>query len=247
MFAKPKLQPQRLQRIAKSRKGHPRPGGHEEGAKPFSLFLCQVPGMVCGCSLQIGNCKSKIANRMSQFDSLKDYYEILGADERTSRHDLERLYKRMAARRHPDKGGTEEEMKSLNEAYQVLRNETTRQEYDAQRARPVNLDFAPVSSPPAEDIGLLGHCLSAFFCLLIGLFLLFLVRSQWIWFLWPLGILAIFVILFGIIMARSAMLAISASLPVSNRFRGHTRLQEGIFWTLVLASGYGIYLLLSAV
>lgn len=53
---------------------------------------------------------------MSEFDRSKDYYEILGADERASRSDLERLYKRMAARLHPDKGGNEEEMKSLNEA-----------------------------------------------------------------------------------------------------------------------------------
>jgi len=35
--------------------------------------------------------KSKIRDRMSQFDSHKDYYEILGANERTSRRDLERL------------------------------------------------------------------------------------------------------------------------------------------------------------
>ncbi len=64
---------------------------------------------------------------MSQPDSQKDYYEILGANESTSARDLERLYKRMAARRHPDKGGSEEEMKTLNEAYGVLekhRNQT---------------------------------------------------------------------------------------------------------------------------
>lgn len=184
---------------------------------------------------------------MSQFDSHKDYYEILGADERTSRRDLERLYKRMAATRHPDKGGSEEEMKSLNEAYDVLRNEETRQEYDAQRAKPVNLDFSPVSSPTAQDVGLMGQGLSAFFCLLIGLFLLFLVRIQWIRFLWPLAVLAVMVILLGVVMVRNALRAFNASLPVSNRFRRHTRLQEGIFWTLVVMSWYGIYLLLSAI
>ena len=70
------------------------------------------------------------------FDSQKDYYEILGANERATPRDLERLYKRMAARRHPDRGGSEEEMKSLNEAYSVLRNRETRHEYDAQRVKP---------------------------------------------------------------------------------------------------------------
>ena len=53
---------------------------------------------------------------MSQFDSSKDYYDILGAEEGASPRDIERLYKRLAARRHPDRGGSEDEMKSLNEA-----------------------------------------------------------------------------------------------------------------------------------
>src|SRR6266850_4057713 len=101
---------------------------------------------------------------MSRSDSHKDYYEILGANERTSLRDLERLYKRMAARRHPDKGGSEDEMKSLNEAYSVLRNKETRLEYDAQRKKPA-ADFVPVSSPAARDVGLFGQGLSAFFCL----------------------------------------------------------------------------------
>jgi hypothetical protein len=184
---------------------------------------------------------------MSQFDSKKDYYEILGANERASRRDLDRLYKRLASRRHPDKGGTEEEMKSLNEAYRVLKNEETRSEYDAERSKPVNVAFVPASSPAAQDIGLLGHGLSAFFCLLVGLFLLFLVRFQWIWFLWPLAILALFVILSGVMMARSAMRAVNASLPLSNRLKRYTRLQEAVFWSVVTASGYGVYLLLTSV
>lgn len=183
---------------------------------------------------------------MSQFDSHKDYYEILGANERSSPRDLERLYKRMAARRHPDRGGSEEEMKSLNEAYSVLRNKETRREYDAQRMKPA-VGFIPVSAAAATDVGLLGQGLSAFFCTLIGLFLLFLVRFQGIWFLWPLGILAVVVILFGIIMARSAMRALNASLPVSNPWRRYTRVQEAIFWSVVIGSGYGVYLLLTAV
>lgn len=184
---------------------------------------------------------------MSQFDSAKDYYQILGADERVATRDLDRLYKRLAARRHPDKGGSEEEMKSLNEAYRVLKNDQTRREYDAQRVRVVEPGFVPPSAPAAQDIGLLGHSLSAFFCLLIGLFLLFLVRIQWIWFLWPLSILAVFVIGFGVMMARGAFRALNASLPLSSRIRRHTRVQEALFWTLVLSGCFGIYLLLASV
>jgi hypothetical protein len=89
--------------------------------------------------------------------------------------------------------------------------------------------------------------LSAFFCLLIGLFLLFLVRFQWIWFLWPLGILAALVIMFGIVMARSAMRSVNASLSLTNPLRRYTRVQEALFWSVVMVSGYGVYLLLTAV
>jgi hypothetical protein len=183
---------------------------------------------------------------MSQFDSNKDYYEILGANERSSRRDLKRLFRRLAASRHPDKGGSEEEMKTLNEAYRILKNDEMRRDYDAQRIKPAKPTAVPASSPAAREVGLLGHGLSAFFCLLVGLFLLFLVRLQWIWFLWPLGILALLVILFGVMMARSAMRAIAASLPWSNRFRHYARLHEAIFWLIVTAGGYGVYLLLNA-
>jgi hypothetical protein len=184
---------------------------------------------------------------MSEFDSNKDYYQILGASEDASPRELERLYKRMAARHHPDRGGSEEEMKSLNEAYAVLRNDRTRREYNSQRSQPVERSFAPVGSPAAKEVGLLGHGLSALLCLLTGLFLLFLVRFQWIWFLWPLAILAVFVIFFGIMMARSALRAVNESLPLSNPVRRHTRIQEAAFWIAVIGGCYGLYLLLTVV
>ena len=183
---------------------------------------------------------------MSQFDSRKDYYAVLGADEATPQKQIDRLYKRLAAQRHPDKGGSEEEMKSLNEAYRILRNEPLRREYDAKRSRAVEPGFA-VAAPPAQDVGLMGHGLSAFFCLMIGTFLLFLVRVQWIWFLWPLAILAVFVIGFGILMARSYMRAMNSSLSVTNRLRRHTRLQEAVFWSVVVVAGYGVYRLMTAI
>ena len=183
---------------------------------------------------------------MSQFDSRKDYYEILGANERTSASELERLYKRMAARLHPDRGGSEEKMKSLNEAYGVLKNKEARQEYDALRVKAPAL-FVRVSAPAAPDVGLLGQGLSTFFTLLIGLFLLFLVRLQWMRFLWPLALLAVLIIVFGIMMARTAMRAFNASLPITNRFRRYTRAQEAAFWCVVIAGCYGVYLLLVAI
>jgi hypothetical protein len=178
----------------------------------------------------------------------KDYYRILGADESTSRRDIERLYKRLASRHHPDRGGTEENMKSLNEAYRVLKDESLRRDYDSKRRTPKSgANFVPVASPTAQDIGSSGQGLSALLCLLVGLFLLFLVRFQWIWFLWPLAILAGLVTLFGVLMAHAAMLSFTTSLPRSNLLKRYRHLPKAVFWLTVAAGIYGIYLLFTAV
>jgi len=183
---------------------------------------------------------------MSQFDSNKDYYGVLGVDKDASQIEIERQYKRQAAKHHPDRGGSEEQMKSLNEAYGVLKDKHRRNTYDAVRPRRVTPHgFTPVTTPTARDVGVMGHCLSALLCLIAGVFLLLLVRFQWMFFLWPLLILALFVLGFGVLLARSAMVAVDASLPQTNRFKGRTRLQEAAFWTVVVSSGYGLYLLMS--
>lgn len=181
---------------------------------------------------------------MSGIDSSKDYYDVLGVSEDASREEIDRQYKREAHKHHPDRGGSEERMKSLNEAYAVLKDAGTRQTYDlGKEKRAAHQSFVPVSTPTARNIGVFGHVLSAGLCLFAGVFLLMLVRFQWIWFLWPLAILAGFVIGLGIVMARSAMVAANASLPVTNRFRRHTKFQEIAFWCVVLMSIYGVYLL----
>jgi curved DNA-binding protein CbpA len=51
---------------------------------------------------------------MAQFDANKDYYSTLGAETDSSPGEIERLYKRLAVRHHPDRGGCEEQMKALN-------------------------------------------------------------------------------------------------------------------------------------
>ena len=183
---------------------------------------------------------------MSQFDSNKDYYGVLGVDKDASQVDIDRQYNRQAAKHHPDRGGSEERMKSLNEAYGVLKDKTLRTSYDAERRQPVApLVFRPVSTPTARDVGIMGQGLSAFLCLFGGVFLLLLVRYQWFWFLWPLVILALMILGFGILLARSAMVAANASLPVTNRLKRHTKLQEVAFWMAIVSCGYGLYLLMT--
>ena len=184
---------------------------------------------------------------MSQFDSNKDYYGVLGVDKDASQVEIDRQYKREAAKHHPDRGGNEERMKSLNEAYGVLRNESLRNSYDAGRRRePVTPQgFGPMTIPTARNVGVLGQSLSALLCLIGGMFLLLLVRFQWFWFLWPLAILAFMILGFGVMLARSAMVAVNASLPVTNRLKRHTRLQEVAFWMVIVSGAYGLYLIMT--
>lgn len=183
---------------------------------------------------------------MSQFDSNKDYYGVLGIDKDASQVEIERQYKREAAKHHPDRGGNEERMKSLNEAYGVLKDKTLRYSYDAGRYRPASPQgFTPVTTPTARDVGVFGHCLSALLCFIAGAFLLLLVRFQWIFVLWPLAILALFVLGFGVMLARSAMVAVNASLPKTNRLKDHTKIQEVAFWSLIAGFGYGLYVVMT--
>jgi hypothetical protein len=187
---------------------------------------------------------------MSQFDSNKDYYAVLGVDKDASRVDLDRSYRRLASKHHPDRGGSEERMKLLNEAYGVLKDSRVRGDYDAVRrpraaASASASGFVRVNTPTARDVGVFGHCLSAGLCLIAGVFLLLLVRFQWIWILWPLAILAVFVAGFGVLLARSAMVKVNESLPVTNRFKRHTKIQEVAFWVVIITSCYGLYLLMS--
>ncbi len=181
---------------------------------------------------------------MSRVDSTNDYYDVLGVASDATREEIDRQYKRAAHKHHPDRGGSEERMKSLNEAYSVLKDAGSRQSYDEKRGSlAAERPSVPASTPTARDVGVFGHVLSASLCLLAGMFLLLLVRYQWIWFLWPLAILAVFVIGFGVLMARSAMVAVNASLPLNNRLRRHTTVQELLFWSIVLISVLGVYVL----
>jgi curved DNA-binding protein CbpA len=182
---------------------------------------------------------------MSRFDSSKDYYSILGADADATPGEIERLYKRRAVEHHPDRGGDEEEMKRLNEAYGVLKNEAARNAYDAERGQEPDEYFEPYSSPSAVADEISGRSVEALLCLFAGVVLLIIVRAHWMRFLWPLGLLAVFVIIAGILLAHSAMLAIRGTFNASHPARRYTGIQEALFWSSVGFGGYGLYLVLS--
>lgn len=184
---------------------------------------------------------------LDRLNSEKDYYQVLGAGEGASPREIERLYKRLAHLRHPDRGGSEDDMKALNEAYQVLRDSTRRKEYDSHRSRPATKSAAIHVTPTAPDVGVYGQFLSALLCMLVGLMLLFLVHFNGLWFLWPMSILATGVVLFGVIIAHSAMTNARESFAVGHPVRRFRAAQEIGFWLLICVAAYGVYLVLTTI
>ncbi len=63
----------------------------------------------------------------------KDYYKILGVAKDASKDDIQRAYKKLARKHHPDvntASGAEDKFKEINEAKEVLRDPEKRKLYD---------------------------------------------------------------------------------------------------------------------
>jgi DnaJ family protein A protein 2 len=58
------------------------------------------------------------------------FYDILKVSSIASQLDIKKAYKNLARIHHPDKGGSEKKMKEINNAFEILSNETKKQLYD---------------------------------------------------------------------------------------------------------------------
>ncbi len=68
----------------------------------------------------------------------KDYYKVLGVEPGAGEAEIKTSYRRLARKFHPDvskESGAEEKFKSVNEAYEVLRDAKKRAAYDQLRTR----------------------------------------------------------------------------------------------------------------
>ncbi len=180
----------------------------------------------------------------------RDHYDTLGAGREEAREEIERRYKRLARVHHPDRGGDEEEMKAVNEAWRVLSDAAARREYDARHPQPQQVPYAAhraVVSPGAKADPVSGRIVGALLCTFAGLVLLLLVKAHYIMFLWPLALLAFGVVVFGLLMGHGALVFAREQVRPGHPLRRHVWAQESLFCACVLAGGYGVYLLLRAV
>src|SRR5215510_10543465 len=65
----------------------------------------------------------------------RDYYETLGVPKTASEDEIRKAFRTLARKYHPDvakdKKSAEEKFKEINEAYEVLSDESKRKKYDA--------------------------------------------------------------------------------------------------------------------
>jgi hypothetical protein len=62
------------------------------------------------------------AQRLLKQAKKKDYYKVLGISRDADSRTIKKAYRKAAMLAHPDKGGSETKMASVNEAYEVLSN-----------------------------------------------------------------------------------------------------------------------------
>ena len=186
---------------------------------------------------------------MAEFDPEKDYYRELGLEETASTDEIDRAFRKEARKRHPDHGGSEEEMKSLNEAHDVLSDPDARKAYDGQRntSGPVygsSMAFNPEASSAAGTLKIevsdgdsAGLVIGAATCILIGLPLWLLVEMQWVFFLWPLRLLALSAVGLGVLMGNAALSSIHRRRKETGKALrpGEATAHRVLYWAIAIA------------
>jgi hypothetical protein len=196
---------------------------------------------------------------LSKLETDKNYYEVLGVASNATEAEIDRSFKAKAREQHPDAGGTEEAMKLLNEAREVLANSDSRAAYDERRRAAAEPSIPYGSSaafdhdrPTTEGLKIevtggdhVGLLLGAVVCIGLAIPLLVLIRMQYVFFLWPLRFLALGMLGIGVLMGHAALRVVQRHGSAPGR-RGRVLLYEAGYWTGAALLGVMVYLLLEA-
>jgi len=65
-----------------------------------------------------------------------DYYKVLGVTENSTGEEIKKAFRKLSLKHHPDRGGSADEFKKINEAYQTLGDAKKRQMYKMNKRNP---------------------------------------------------------------------------------------------------------------
>ena len=86
-------------------------------------------------------------------DQKRDYYEVLGVSKNADEKDIKKAYRKLAMKYHPDvnkEPDAEDKFKEINEAYEVLSDESKRKAYDTYGFAGVDPNFAGGQGNPFQ-------------------------------------------------------------------------------------------------
>merc|ERR1719445_1867149 len=93
--------------------------------------------------------RSSFCSSQSQIDANKNYYSVLGLNERASKKEIREAYLKAVKQWHPDvhKGSVEKQWANAKfieaqDAYKLLNDDTSRREYDERRASLSQMRFS---------------------------------------------------------------------------------------------------------
>jgi molecular chaperone DnaJ len=93
----------------------------------------------------------------SQSWSEKDFYKVLGVTKDVPQEELKKVYRKLARQYHPDVNpdnpNAEAKFKEISEAYSVLSDKNTREEYDQFRAMSSGARFTAPGGPGQSSAG----------------------------------------------------------------------------------------------
>jgi hypothetical protein len=155
---------------------------------------------------------------LSPTEQQRDYYSILGINADASEDEIRRAYRAKARQLHPDLGGSPDEMKLINEAYDLLTDPDARKAHDRElvarytgriswQPQPVEIDSASASArvAPYEVKWLISRAIISF---LLGLASLAESGVEWLiqfpFYTWLIRGLALLLLLLGAAMLYTA-------------------------------------------